>query len=113
MAAAIATLDELVATDAPAHMHRMGLRLRDGFAQQAAKYGLVLRQSGPPQMPTVLFENDVDWAKGARFCTEAVQRGVFLHHRHNMFLSTAHTEATIDEALSITDEAFAAVANAF
>ena len=113
MAAAIATLDELVAIDAPARMHRMGLRLRDGFAQQAAKYGLALRQSGPPQMPTVLFENDVDWAKGARFCSEAVQRGVFLHHRHNMFLSTAHTEATIDEALSVTDEAFAAVANAF
>lgn len=73
---------------------------------------MAIRQSGPVQMPLVLFEDDTDVAKGALFCREALKRGVYLHHRHNMFLSTAHTEADIDRALAATDAAFAAVAAA-
>ena len=41
---------------------------------------------------------------------EALARGVYLNHRHNMFLSLAHTDAVIDEALEATDAAFAALA---
>jgi len=35
-----------------------------------------------------------------------LRRGVYLHPRHNMFLSTAHTEADIDFALEATKAAF-------
>ena len=53
-------------------------------------------------MPTI--------ARGSRFVQEALSRGVYMHPKHNMFLSLAHTAADIDFALSVTDEAFKIVA---
>jgi glutamate-1-semialdehyde 2,1-aminomutase len=110
MAAAVATLDVLEQYNAPEHMRAMGQRLRDGLAAQARRHGVGIRQSGPPQMPTVLFDEDPDFVKGTTFVTEALSRGVYLHPKHNMFLSLAHTPADIDFALQVTDEAMAAVA---
>lgn len=112
MAAAKATIAELHALDAPRRLERIGARFREGLAAQSRAHRVAIRQSGPVQMPLVLFEDDTDVAKGALFCREALKRGVYLHHRHNMFLSTAHTEADIDRALAATDAAFAAVAAA-
>ncbi|WP_289297921.1 aminotransferase class III-fold pyridoxal phosphate-dependent enzyme [uncultured Reyranella sp.] len=110
MAAALATLDVLESVDGPAHMRAMGQRLRDGIAAQSAEFGIGVRQSGPPQMPTVLFDDDPDCEKGNFFTLEALKHGAYLHPRHNMFLSTAHTEADIDFALNATREAFKALA---
>jgi glutamate-1-semialdehyde 2,1-aminomutase len=110
MAAALATLDVLEAENGPERMRQMGQRLRDGIAVQAEHHGVGIRQSGPPQMPTILFDDDADYAKGSRFVLEALQRGVYLHPKHNMFLSLAHTAADIDFALSVIDEAFEIVA---
>jgi glutamate-1-semialdehyde 2,1-aminomutase len=110
MAAAVATLDELELIDGPGIMREMGQRFRDGIAAQAAEAGIGVRQSGPLQMPTILFDDDADFVKGSRFCLEALQRGVYLHPRHNMFLSTAHTVVDIDFALEATRGAFAALA---
>ncbi len=111
MAAALATLDALEQGDGPARMRAAGQRLRDGLAAQAAAVGLGIRQSGPPQMPTLLFDDDPDGAKGYRFCQEALKRGVYLHPRHNMFLSMAHSDADIDEALQATAQAFEVLAS--
>ena len=111
MAAALATLDVLESVDGPAHMRAMGQRLRDGIAAQAAEFGIGVRQSGPPQMPTVLFDDDPDCEKGNRFTLEALKHGAYLHPRHNMFLSTAHTEADIDFALEATRAGFKALAS--
>ena len=110
MAAALATLDVLESTDGPQRMHELGLRFREGIAAQAASAGIGVRQSGPPQMPTLLFDDDADFAKGERFTLETLKHGVYLHPRHNMFLSTAHTEADIDFALEATKAGFAALA---
>ena len=110
MAAALATLDALQACDGPKQMEALGARFRRGLAKQATAVGLGLRQSGPPQMPMVLFDDDQDGAKGFLFCQEALKRGVYLHPRHNMFLSVAHRETDIDAALEVTAEAFAALA---
>jgi glutamate-1-semialdehyde 2,1-aminomutase len=111
MAAALATLDVLESENGPEHMRTMGQRLRDGIAAQAARHGVGVRQSGPPQMPTILFDDDPEFVLGSRFAAEALQRGVYLHPKHNMFLSLAHTAADIDFALSVTDEVFRIVAN--
>jgi glutamate-1-semialdehyde 2,1-aminomutase len=109
MAAAVATLDELERIDGPRVMRDLGQRFRDGIAKQATEAGVRVRQSGPPQMPTILFEDDTDFAIGERFSAEALKRGVYLHPRHNMFLSAAHTVGDIDFALEVTSEAFAAL----
>ena len=109
MAAALATLRKLQAVDGIAHMRAMGQRLRDGLARQAAAHGFRIRCSGPPQMPMLLFEDDADAALGSAFCSLALQRGVYLHPKHNMFLSFAHRAQDIDQALDATEGAFAAL----
>lgn len=112
MAAAVATLDELARVDGPSFMQRAGQRLRDGLDEQAQRHGFELRQSGPPVMPLVQFVGDDDETSlGNAFCGEALRRGVYLHHKHNMFLGTAHTDEVIDAALNVTDDAFAALAH--
>jgi glutamate-1-semialdehyde 2,1-aminomutase len=94
-------------------MARAGERLRDGLAAQAADHGLAIRQSGPPQMPLLLFADDPKLVRGKRFAAEATRRGVYLHPWHNWFLSTAHTDDDIDWALERTNDAFAVVADEF
>ncbi|MBP0464022.1 aminotransferase class III-fold pyridoxal phosphate-dependent enzyme [Roseomonas sp. PWR1] len=110
MAAAMATLAELRRVDGPAHMRAMGDRLRLGLDALAARHGIGIRQSGPPQMPLLLFEGDSDWQRGAAFCAAALRAGAYFHPRHNMFLSCAHAPSDIDLALQAADEGFAAVA---
>ncbi len=110
MAAAIATMRELRRIDGPALMRRAGERLRAGLDEQAARHGFALIQSGPPAMPLLQFEGDDEKSSlGEQFCIEALRRGVYMHHRHNMFLSCAHTDAVIDTALEATEGAFAAL----
>ena len=77
--------------DAVGIMQRMGQRLRDGIDAQAKAHGVTLQQSGPAQMPVILFDDDADRKKGWLFCTEALKRGIYLHATHTMFLSAAHT----------------------
>ena len=113
MAAAIATINKLKAGDGIGRMRRMGERLREGLARQASTHGVGIRQSGPPQMPVVLFDDDAERKKGWLFCTEALKRGVYLHAAHTMFLSAAHGESDIEKALAATDEAMREVARQF
>jgi glutamate-1-semialdehyde 2,1-aminomutase len=87
----------------------MGLRLRDGLTSLAKEHGLAIRQSGPPQMPLMLFEADADIRKGRAFCSAALRHGAFFHPQHNMFLSSAHRPADIDEALQAASHGFKAV----
>jgi glutamate-1-semialdehyde 2,1-aminomutase len=110
MAAAVATLKELRRIDGPAYMAAMGQRLRDGLEERARHHGLHIDQSGPVQMPTVLFANDPEWKMGMAFCAEALRNGAYFHPKHNMFLSCAHTAADIDAALQAADAGFRHVA---
>lgn len=110
MAAAVATIQELRRLDGPAHMRAMGERLRAGLDALSRRYRLPVRQSGPAQMPLMIFDNDPDWAKGDAFCATALRHGAYFHPRHNMFLSCAHTEEDIDRALEAAEAGFQAVA---
>lgn len=112
MAAAIATIEKLRRDDGVGHMKAMGERFRAGLDAQAKAHGLAIRQTGPAQMPVVLFDDDADRRIGNAFCVEALQRGVYLHPAHTMFVSVAHTPADIDAALDRTDAAMAAVKKA-
>ena len=91
-------------------MEASGRRLREGLDEQARRHNLSLRQTGPVQMPQILFEDDADFALGNRFVIEALKRGVYMHPWHNMFLSSAHDFARIDRILEATEGALKAVA---
>ncbi len=109
MAAARATLRIARETDVPGHIRAMGLKLREGLAGLAEREGIAIRQSGPPQMPLMLFEGDVEVRKGRAFCATALRHGAFFHPQHNMFLSSAHQAADIDAALEAASHGFKAV----
>ena len=111
MAAAVATLTELRRIDGPARMREMGQRLRNGLDDLARRHGVGIRQTGPVQMPALLFAGDPDCRRGFAFCAEALRHGAYFHPKHNMFLSCAHTAADIDHALSAADAGFRAISS--
>jgi glutamate-1-semialdehyde 2,1-aminomutase len=113
MAAAIATLGVLREEDAIASMEAAGTRFREGLEAQSVSHGLPIRQTGPVQLPMVLFEDDPGFERVRALAREAALRGVYLHSFHNMFMCAAHSEEDIDEALERTDEAFACVRREF
>lgn len=110
MAAAVATLRELRRLHGPERMRVLGQRLRDGLAERAAHHRVEIEQSGPVQMPMLLFAGDVEWRRGSAFCAEALRHGAYLHPKHNMFLSCAHTEADVDRVLEAAEAGFRHVA---
>jgi glutamate-1-semialdehyde 2,1-aminomutase len=112
MAAALATVKALRRDGAVDRMMRLGTQLRDGLQDLSARAGLPIRQTGPVQMPMVLFEDDPDFRKGFAFCAEALQHGAYFHPRHNMFLSAAHTGEDIAVALQAAEHGFAAARDA-
>lgn len=111
MAAALATLAELARQPIVPTLERLGQRLRLGWQEQADRHGVRIRQTGPVQMPLLLFDDDPKLEKGNRWAAESVDRGAYVHPWHNMFVSAAHTEADIERILEATDPAFAAVAS--
>jgi len=58
-------------------------------------------------MPYLRFVDDPGHAAALAFTGAAAARGVLLHPVHNWFLSTAHTEQDIADALDRTADAFA------
>ena len=109
MVAALETLDILVEEDAPTQLAALGGRLRNGIDEIAELHQVRIRQSGPSQMPTIMFEDDPKLAKGMAFCNALIERGVYFHPWHNMFLSLAHTETHIDRTLEAVDSALKAL----
>ncbi len=113
MAASIATLDRLTAIDGVSIMARAGARLREGLLAQAGAAGLSVRYTGPDALPYMTFVGDSHRQMLHAFATEAVQNGVYLHPRHNWFMSCALDDAAVDQALIGTEPAFAVVAKQF
>ncbi|MGD9749903.1 MAG: aminotransferase class III-fold pyridoxal phosphate-dependent enzyme [Acidimicrobiia bacterium] len=109
MAAGVETLRILRETDYLEHTVRLGERLRAGWAAAAAEQGFSLRQTGPVQMPQVLFEDDPDLRVGFAFGEAMLERGVYVHPWHNMFLCAAMSEADIDLAIDAATGALAVV----
>ena len=111
MAAGLATITELARRDAVARMRELGLQLRTGIVESAANWGFDVHYTGPAQMPNLLFANDVDYELSIAFSAEAQARGVYVHPKHNWFVSAAMTADDLDMALTGLDGAFAALRN--
>lgn len=109
MAAAIETLRHIRESNYLEQLISAGERLRNGLAEQADRHGFSLRQSGPVQMPQILFADDAQFRMGFAWVTEALKRGAYIHPFHNNFVSAAHRNEDIDAVLEATDGAFAAI----
>jgi glutamate-1-semialdehyde 2,1-aminomutase len=109
MAAAVEALRHIRESDYLERTVASGRYLREGLQQQAASHGFTLRQTGPVQMPQVLFEDDPDFRLGYAWTSEALKRGAYLHPYHNMFISGAHTLEDMRQILEATDQAFEVV----
>jgi glutamate-1-semialdehyde 2,1-aminomutase len=107
MAAALETLKLVRETDYLERIQALGERLRAGLHERASAAGFSLRQTGPVTMPLFLFGEDPDLRKGFCFASHMLERGVYIHPWHNMFLCAAMTEADIDAALAAAEGAFA------
>ena len=106
MRAALTTLAVYDRDDAFAALTSAGERLRDGLLDAAAATGHALDWSGPVAVPMMRFENDPGGARQITFARHAAERGAIFHPVLNWFLSAAHTDADIDEAIDIAAEAF-------
>jgi glutamate-1-semialdehyde 2,1-aminomutase len=100
MAAALATLEIIERDRIPEKLATLGRRFVEGFLALGQKHDVSLVASGPPAMPYVRVKDDPSFMRTQQLCAAAVAAGVFLHPHHNWFISAAHTNADIDEALS-------------
>jgi glutamate-1-semialdehyde 2,1-aminomutase len=109
MAAAIATITALDEERAVEAIQRSGAELRDGILAQARSWELPVNYTGPVAMPYLSFAGDADRELAGLFAAAALRGGVYLHPRHNWFVSAALTGDDIAVTLEATDQAFAAV----
>ena len=107
MAAALATLNLIRESDYLERTVAMGGRLRAGLNAIASEAGLAISQTGPAQMPLIMFNGangHRDMGLGMGFCAGMIERGVWFHPWHNMFISAAMTDDDIDFALDAARE---------
>jgi len=109
VAASLATIDEMVRTEALDHIFQMGEKLKQGMLDQAESLGLEISYTGPVTMPFMIIRGGKGFKNNRTFCARAYQEGVFFHPYHNWFVSAAHREEDIEETLVATQKAFEAV----
>jgi glutamate-1-semialdehyde 2,1-aminomutase len=112
MAAGLETLRLIRETQYLEHTVRLGQMLRDGLAERASAAGFGFRQTGPVQMPLFLFNEDKDLRLGFAWASAMLERGVYTHPWHNMFLCNAMTDADIAFALDAAEASFKALRTA-
>ena len=113
MAAAVATINALRDEGGIEKMLAAGTRFRDGLDQQARSLGIAITLSGPPAIPFLTFDADEHFERSRLWAGECARRGVFVAPYHNWFLSAAHGDADIDDALVATEGAFKVVKQQF
>ncbi len=111
--AAIATLEIYHRDGVFSSMVAAGERLRVGLLSAARDAGTTVEVTGPATMPTLLFADDPEHAKARRFAREAAHLGAIFHPSLNWFFCGAHDDAAVEEAIEISQQAFARTAEAF
>lgn len=112
MAASVKTLELIRTTDYLEHTIKLGNQLRDGLADVSQKHDLNISQTGPSQMPLIMFDGDNgkrNMKVGGAFSEGMISRGVYFHPFHNMFINAAMTEADIAMAIETADEVGATI----
>jgi glutamate-1-semialdehyde 2,1-aminomutase len=105
MAATLATLDVLEREHGVARMNQLGERLLSSLTDQAKSLDLDLNVTGHPTMPYLRFHNDENWIRTSQFAADCAELGLFIHPRHNWFVSAAMDDRVMDQILEITGRA--------
>jgi glutamate-1-semialdehyde 2,1-aminomutase len=119
--AGLATLAELRKPGVYERLHRTGARLRDGLADLVRRHGLAAQVSGEAPVFDILFTDrpvvdyratlTADRERIARFNAECLRRGL-VKAVNKIYVSLAHTDADVAEALGIWDEVLGVIARA-
>jgi glutamate-1-semialdehyde 2,1-aminomutase len=117
VAAALATIEILERDEAAAHRHlvRLGRRLRDGLQELGKRHGLPLKVQGPGPMFHMGFTEreevheyrhtlDYDTERYREFCDLMLACNIRLIGRGLWYVSTAHSDADIDQCLAAADK---------
>jgi len=112
LSAAAANVRLLVENDGVARMERLGARLCEGLVRLGKRHDVLLEVSGPHALPMITIADDPSGRAMGWFAKEMVALGTFVHPRRNWFLTTAHTEAHIEETLHHADRVLGFLARA-
>ncbi|MHB9090421.1 MAG: aminotransferase class III-fold pyridoxal phosphate-dependent enzyme, partial [Chloroflexota bacterium] len=117
-AAGNAALDVLGAPGAYDQFHRIGGRLRKGFAELGAKHGFAVQCPGEDAVFGVRFTDrkplrswvdllTADKNLGLKWAIAMLRRGILVNPNEKFYISVMHTDADVDKTLAAADEAFA------
>ena len=106
LSAAHATIETIRSGNVTDILARSGARLREGMVRLAGEHPAVV--SGVTGVPVMCAFEWVDEDKGARVALECARRRLIFKRTPWNFVSLAHTEAVIDDALGVIGEAVAA-----
>jgi glutamate-1-semialdehyde 2,1-aminomutase len=109
MAASLATIRELKATNGVKKMKEFGEKMAKELSELAAKHGYELVVTGHPAMPYYRLADDPTLKLHQQWCGECTKRGAYFTSHHNWFISTAHNEKDLEQTLEIADDAFHAL----
>jgi glutamate-1-semialdehyde 2,1-aminomutase len=119
MAAGLATLRELESTDAFARLEHVGARLESGMKAVAAAHAVPVQFQRIGSMFCGYFTDRPVWNLNDALTSDRARFGTFFHAMLDQgvylapsqfeagFLSTAHSDADIDQTLAAADRAFA------
>jgi len=102
LAAAAATLEVMERERVPARLRQLGTRLLDGFRSLQARHPhLLTGVGGVPQMCFLQFADD---AVSRAMARGAADRGLLFKRSAFNFVSLAHSDALVDQALAVLEE---------
>lgn len=107
MAAALATLDQIVERGVPDRLDRLGRRLFAGLGDAFAASGVAGGPIGLPATPFIRFEHEEEAARARAmryFCNGMLERGILMTPAHHWFLCAAMTEADMDRTAAAAAE---------
>jgi glutamate-1-semialdehyde 2,1-aminomutase len=109
-AAALATLDRLREADAVGHAARIGALIQTLWRDAARRHGLPVTVKGYPAIPIMTFDHEQAVALKTLYIQEMLARGYLAGPM--IYVTLAHTEATVERFAGAVDAVFATLAAA-
>ena len=109
-AAALATINKMKRIDVPAHVDRIGRRLRDGLATIAAGHGVPLGFTGHPAITFFTFGHPKSIALQTLWTARMLPRGFLMCS--GFYPMLAHEDRHVDACLEACEPVFAELADA-